>query len=96
MTIRVGFRPSLKVNGPSKRAVLIGCDAPLCEKALEVPVNLHATHSRCVNDAIRYLNKKAPNGWTVSHGVADQPLFWCGAHKKDEGKKSEVLWVPGS
>lgn len=98
MTVQVAVRLE-QVRGAQpvkKRAVLVGCDAPLCEKALEVPVNLQASNAQCINDTIRMLTKKSPNGWTVSVRKAAAPKFWCAAHRKDEGKTSTRLWVPGT
>jgi hypothetical protein len=78
--IRVGFRPSPLVNVLPKRATLVGCDFPLCEKALEFPVNLQATDTQCKNDTIRYLRRAKPHGWHT-----DGRKFYCQAHAPKTG-----------
>ncbi|WNY15117.1 hypothetical protein SEA_MACGULLY_12 [Rhodococcus phage MacGully] len=80
--IKVGRRPSPIVGQPAKRASLVGCDFPFCDKALEFPVNLHATDAKCKNDTIRYMKKNRPNGW-----FTDGKLFYCKHHAELKGAK---------
>lgn len=80
MTIAVGRRPSPIVGKPAIRAALVGCDFPLCEKALEFPVNLQATDTQCKNDTIRYMMRKPPHGWHT-----DGRKFYCSTHAPKTG-----------
>jgi len=78
--IKVGFRPSPLTKVLPKRATLVGCDFPLCEKALEFPVNLQATDTQCKNDTIRYLMRAKPHGWHT-----DGRKFYCQDHAPKTG-----------
>lgn len=73
--IKVGFRPTGLVLGVGKRAAAVGCDFPLCEKALEFPVNLQATDTQCINDTIRYMKRAKPHGW-----FTNGRQFFCPNH----------------
>lgn len=80
--IKIGMRPSPLIGGTGTRAALVGCDFPMCEKALEFPVNLHATESKCKNDTIRYMKKNRPHGWATNG-----QQFLCRHHAQLKGVK---------
>lgn len=69
-----------------KRASLVGCDQPLCEKALTFPVNLQSTDSQCIRDTIRFMEahkgSEKIQGWTVDTSVSPTKFF-CRQHAED-------------
>lgn len=81
MTIRIGRRPSILVGGLPSRRSLVGCDFPLCEKALEFPVDLQSTDDKCRIDTIRYIMRASPNDWHT-----DGRKFYCGTHAPKTGE----------
>lgn len=88
MGVKVGYRPQGggESIGLPKRAVLVACDQPFCEKALTFPVNLQSTDSQCVRDTIRYMKahhgKHNVSGWHVDTSV-EPTKFFCKNHAKD-------------
>lgn len=66
------------------RASLVSCDFPLCDKALEFPVNLQSSDHQCKRDTIRYLDVKHPHGW---HTAERGSLFFCRTHSEIKGIK---------
>ena len=83
MTLVVAHRPSplaVGIRSLGKRASLVGCDYPLCQKALEFPVNLQSSSEQCRNDTIRYMIRRRPRGW-----FTDGRVFFCREHADLEG-----------
>ncbi|AXQ61333.1 hypothetical protein SEA_MARIETTA_13 [Gordonia phage Marietta] len=84
MSIAVGHRPGAQSGGMlAPRATLVGCDYPLCDKAIHFPVDLQASKAQCIRDTIRFMKKhdRRPEiaGWTVDTTV-DPPKFFCSNH----------------
>lgn len=97
MTIRVGHRPGTAQGGTyAPRATLVGCDQPLCDRALHFPVNLQSSDAQCIRDTVRYMkrNDKTPeiNGWTVDTSV-DPAKFFCSKHAENH-RLGTVLLLP--
>ncbi len=90
MTMVVALRPSPFATGEralGDRAVLVGCDYPLCTRALKLPVNLQSSDNQCLRDALRYLHTKRPNGW---YADTRGTIFYCGPHADEIGGPATV------
>lgn len=86
MTIQIGRRVVREEGKPERilRAALVGCDFPLCDRALELPVNLQSSSNQCRRDTIRYIDREHPHGWnTAQRGT----LFYCRKHSEMKGVK---------
>ncbi|AET09752.1 hypothetical protein [Gordonia phage GTE5] len=97
MTIVVGHRPGTAQGGKfAPRATLVGCDFPLCDKAIHFPVNLQSSKSQCIRDTIRFMEahdrQATIAGWTVDTTV-DPAKFFCSAHA-DKPKLGTVILQP--
>lgn len=84
MTIRVGYRPGTPQGGNyAPRAALVGCDQPLCDKALHFPVDLQSSDAACVRATIRFMEahkgQAEIQGWTVDTSVSPTKFF-CRKH----------------
>ncbi|AVE00673.1 hypothetical protein KNU14_gp14 [Gordonia phage Buggaboo] len=84
MTIVVGHRPGTPQGGRfAPRATLVGCDFPLCDKAIHFPVNLQSSNAQCIRDTIRFMEahnrKQQIQGWLVDTTV-DPAKFFCSRH----------------
>ncbi|AKJ72346.1 hypothetical protein AU099_gp03 [Gordonia phage GTE8] len=98
MTITVGHRPGTPQGGKfAPRATLVGCDFPLCDKALAFPVNLQSSDAQCIRDTIRFIKVKA-GGPEVSRWVVDTTVdpakFFCGRHADQTKKPTSSLILP--
>ncbi|AXH49744.1 hypothetical protein KNU02_gp18 [Gordonia phage Pleakley] len=86
--MKVGYRPSGggESIGLPKRAVLVACDQPLCERALTFPVNLQSTDSQCIRDTIRFMEahkgQDQVSGWIVDTTVSPTKFF-CKHHAEN-------------
>ena len=84
MTIRVGYRPGTVQGGTyAPRATLVGCDQPMCDRALHFPVNLQSSDAQCIRDTIRFIEahkkQEQVQGWTVDTSVSPTKFF-CRKH----------------
>ncbi|WNM69912.1 hypothetical protein SEA_GUYFAGIERI_9 [Rhodococcus phage GuyFagieri] len=77
--MKVGTRPSPLIGVPPTRAVLVACDFPICEKALEIPVNA-SIDSKCIDSATKYIQRAKPHGWHT-----DRRKHFCGDHAPKTG-----------
>ncbi|AYB69147.1 hypothetical protein SEA_ARTI_14 [Gordonia phage Arti] len=98
MTIAVGHRPGTPQGGKfAPRATLVGCDFPLCDKALTFPVNLQSSNAQCIRDTIRFMKAKdrGPeiSGWTVDDTV-DPAKFFCSRHADQPKRPTSSLILP--
>lgn len=87
MTIRVGYRPGTAQGGTyAPRATLVGCDQPLCDKALHFPVDLQSSDASCIRATIKFMeeHKGQPqiSGWTVDTSVSPTKFF-CSKHAEN-------------
>ncbi|ATS93098.1 hypothetical protein SEA_PATIO_16 [Gordonia phage Patio] len=98
MTIAVGRRPGAAQGGQfAPRATLVGCDFPLCDKAIHFPVNMQSSSAQCVRDTIRFMQRydRDPkiSGWTVDTTV-DPAKFFCSRHADMPKRPTGTLILP--
>ncbi|WNM66054.1 hypothetical protein SEA_WHEEZY_14 [Gordonia phage Wheezy] len=98
MTIAVGYRPGTPQGGKfAPRATIVGCDFPLCDKAIHFPVNLQSSNAQCIRDTIRFMKAKdrGPeiSGWTVDTAV-DPAKFFCSRHADQPKRPTSSLILP--